>query len=55
MKIWENPEVEELTLAATAQGGDNLDSIDNEWEDWTKTEDGDPQFNKHWTFDPKQS
>ena len=33
MKTWENAELVELEINATAQGGKNLDQIDNYWTD----------------------
>jgi len=33
MKAWENAELVELEISATAQGGKNLDQIDNYWTD----------------------
>lgn len=33
MKNWTNAEIVELNIAATAQGGCNLDQVDNYWTD----------------------
>jgi len=33
MKTWTNAEVVELNICATAQGGKNLDQVDNYWTD----------------------
>ncbi|MBR6536729.1 MAG: hypothetical protein IKT67_05965 [Lachnospiraceae bacterium] len=33
MKTWINADVVELNIAATAQGGKNLDQVDNYWTD----------------------
>lgn len=33
MKTWTNAELVELNIGETAQGGKNLDSIDNYWTD----------------------
>lgn len=33
MKTWTNAEIEELNIAATAEGGKNLDQVDNYWTD----------------------
>jgi len=33
MKAWTNAEIEELNIAATAEGGKNLDQVDNYWTD----------------------
>lgn len=33
MKNWTNAEIVELNIAATAQGGRNLDQVDNYWTD----------------------
>lgn len=35
MKNWTNAEIVELNIAATAQGGKNLQEIDNYWTDKT--------------------
>lgn len=33
MKIWENSEIVELTVAETAEGGRNLQQVDKLWTD----------------------
>lgn len=33
MKNWTNAEIVELNIAATAEGGKNLDQVDNYWTD----------------------
>lgn len=33
MKVWENAELVELEISATAEGGRNIEKIDNYWTD----------------------
>ena len=33
MKVWERAEVIELSISATAEGGKNIEKVDNYWTD----------------------